>query len=273
VHILSLTTDLKFIFCFHLFPHCFKNKNVKLAKLPDGSAEIFHTLQGEGINTGKAAIFIRSSLCNLHCIWCDTAYTWNWEKTPWQHEDDRKFKKEEQILELSIEEISKQIQQYLPCTHLVLTGGEPLLQQDDWNSLLSFLNESRPYTAEVETNGTLIPNEPLDQWITQYNVSPKLHNSNNEEKNRIKPEALEWFSKSKKAWFKFVVSQESDYQEIQNLIGKHSLPKERIILMPEGRTPEILTERRLWLAEKCRLENLRFGDRLHVHLWGPKRGV
>ena len=79
---------------------------MKLARLPDGSPEIFHTLQGEGLSAGKPAVFIRASLCNLHCVWCDTDYTWNWENTPWKHERDsdpdyRKYKKAFHITELT----------------------------------------------------------------------------------------------------------------------------------------------------------------------------
>ena len=85
---------------------------MKLARLPDGSPEIFHTLQGEGASLGKPSVFIRSSLCNLHCQWCDTDYTWNWEGTPWTHERDgeegyQKYRKEEQITELSPEDIAR----------------------------------------------------------------------------------------------------------------------------------------------------------------------
>ena len=78
---------------------------MKLARLPDGRPEIFHTLQGEGRNTGLASVFIRSSLCNLHCRWCYTDYTWNLEGTNFAHDRDsdpsyKKYRREDQIIDL-----------------------------------------------------------------------------------------------------------------------------------------------------------------------------
>jgi 7-carboxy-7-deazaguanine synthase len=250
---------------------------MKLARLPDGSPEIFHTLQGEGASLGKPSVFIRSSLCNLHCQWCDTDYTWNWEGTPWTHERDgeegyQKYRKEEQITELSPEDIARAVSAF-PCRHLVLTGGEPLLQQDDFAAVLAFLQDSDPtWTAEVETNGTLIPSPALDARISNYNVSPKLANSGNKESLRRVPEALAWFAASPKTWFKFVVAEEGDLTEILALQALLSLPADRLFLMPEGRSEGALAQRRLWLADLCRDHGFRYTDRLHLSLWGPGRG-
>lgn len=250
---------------------------LKLAKL-NGNAEIFHTLQGEGVSSGMPAVFIRSSLCNLHCIWCDTDYTWNWKNTPWKHENDvlesyEKYNKSDYIIEPPLEDITQEILQY-DCPNLIITGGEPLLQQEGWITLLTTLRNHNPqFRFEVETNGTQTPCDELAELIEQFNVSPKLSNSANKESLRISPASLTYFSQHPKAWFKFVVAQESDLGEIQQLISKFSLPKEKIILMPEGRTQSALNERRLWLAELCRDHGYRFADRLHIRLWGSKRGV
>jgi organic radical activating enzyme len=249
---------------------------VKLARLPDGSPEIFHTLQGEGASMGTPAIFIRSSRCNLHCVWCDTDYTWNWEGTTWPHQRDaepgyRKYQRKEQTLVIEPEEIA-QIVRALPCKRLVLTGGEPLLQQHGWIALLDLLNspENR-YAVEVETNGTLLPLPALDRHVTQYNVSPKLGNSGNDLSLRIQPAVLRWFGASPKTWLKFVIAQREDLAEVLGLINELELPQNQIILMPEGRSPEVLNQTRLWLADTCRDLNFRFSDRLHLHLWGPAR--
>jgi len=250
---------------------------MKLARLPDGSPEIFHTLQGEGASMGKPSVFIRSSLCNLHCQWCDTDYTWNWEGTPWRHDRDaeegyQKYRKEDQITELSPEDIARAASAF-PCRHLVLTGGEPLLQQDDFAAVLSILQDSDPtWTAEVETNGTLIPSPTLDARVNNYNVSPKLANSGNKESLRRVPKALAWFATSPKAWFKFVVAEESDLAEILALQSLLNLPADRLFLMPEGRSEAALAQRRLWLADLCRDHGFRYTDRLHLSLWGPGRG-
>ncbi|WP_377177383.1 7-carboxy-7-deazaguanine synthase QueE [Rubritalea tangerina] len=250
---------------------------LKLAVL-NGKPEIFHTLQGEGVSMGVASVFVRSSLCNLHCSWCDTDYTWNWEGTPWIHENDadpsyKKFSKAEYLQECSIELVAEEIQKF-PCLNVILTGGEPLLQQEAWLALIHHLRRINPdYRFEVETNGTQIPTESFASAIDQFNVSAKLENSGNSAKLRDKPEAMRWFAHSEKAWFKFVIQSPEDLQEMQALEKKYNLPRHRILLMPEGRTEEALQKKRLWLADLCRDHNYRFSDRLHIQLWGSKRGV
>lgn len=250
---------------------------MKLARLADGSPEIFHTLQGEGPGTGRPAVFIRASLCNLHCRWCDTDYTWNWEGTPWPHDRDdepgyAKFRKDEQIIDLDAEAVAERVRSF-PCRHLVLTGGEPLLQDEGFAEVLKALNaDGTPCTAEVETNGTRIPHPSLETLVTQFNVSPKLANSGNPEELRLADEPLTWFTASPKAWFKFVISSPADLDEVRILQNRLGLAPDRIFLMPEARSPEELAERTLWLADLCRDEGYRFSQRLHLALWGPKRG-
>ena len=250
---------------------------LKLAVL-NGKPEIFHTLQGEGVSTGVPSIFVRSSLCNLHCSWCDTDYTWNWEGTPWTHENDQvagysKFKKSDYILECEVAEVAKLVQQF-SCKNLIITGGEPLLQQAGWIALIQILLAADPdYRFEVETNGTQLPNPKMAEAIDQFNVSAKLSNSGNDAKLRDNPKAMQWFADSPKAWFKFVIQDPKDLGEMQQLESKYSIPRERILLMPEGRDEETLKHRRLWLAALCRDHGYRFSDRLHIQLWGAKRGV
>ncbi len=245
---------------------------LKLAKLND-RPEIFHTLQGEGVSMGVPSIFIRSSLCNLHCSWCDTDYTWNWEGTPWTHESGQKFSKQDYIVELETKEAAELIASY-PCKNVILTGGEPLLQQEGWAELIQHLRATDPdYRFEVETNATQLPDPFMDKAINQWNISPKLSNSGNDEKLRIKPDALKYFSNKENAWFKFVIQNEADLAEVQLLENTYHLPKSKILLMPEGRTEEALNNKRLWLADICRDHGYRFSDRLHIQLWGSKRGV
>jgi 7-carboxy-7-deazaguanine synthase len=251
--------------------------SIKLARL-DNEPEIFHSIQGEGVSMGVPSVFVRASLCNLHCRWCDTDYTWNWENTPWKHDKDvdpsyQKFSKEQYLIEITTDQVAEKIASF-PCTHVIITGGEPLLQDEAWQSVISeLLKKDASYQFEVETNGTMIPSSGLDQHISQYNVSPKLDNSGNEASLRIKEDALAFFSGTPKAWFKFVISDEGDLSEVEKLIAEHSLPIGRILLMPEGRDMATLEKRRLWLAEMCRDRGFRYSDRLHVQLWGSKRGV
>ncbi|MFT5906122.1 MAG: 7-carboxy-7-deazaguanine synthase [Cryomorphaceae bacterium] len=245
---------------------------LKLAKLED-KPEIFHTLQGEGVSMGVPSVFVRSSLCNLHCSWCDTDYTWNWEGTPWQHETGVKYAKDDYIVSLETSVVADLIASY-NCKNIILTGGEPLLQQPAWEEMIQHLREQDPnYRFEVETNGTQIPSEFMSGAIDQWNVSAKLSNSGNDEKLRIKDDALHDFAGRDNTWFKFVIQSAEDLTEVQLLEKKHSLPKARILLMPEGRTEQALQQKRLWLADICRDQGYRFSDRLHIQLWGSKRGV
>jgi len=243
---------------------------MKLAKL-QGKPEIFHTIQGEGKSIGKPCIFIRTSLCNLHCIWCDTDYTWNWEGSPFATHTNKKYSKDQYIIELSSSELVDEVLKY-DCKHLVITGGEPLMQQIELAEALALLKAGE-YFIEVETNGTLTPKKEFDQYISQYNVSPKLDNSNNSLKIREKPKALAFFSQSEKSNFKFVVEQESDLQEILLLVNKYEIDAQKVYLMPEGKTPEDLNSKQQWLIDVCKKYNFNFTDRLHIHVYGAKRGV
>ncbi len=90
---------------------------------------------------------------------------------------------------------------------------------------------------------------------------------------RRKPEVLAALARVGKAWFKFVVKGEGDIEEVMEVVKMSEIPMERVILMPEGRTVEELDKTAAWLAEKCRDLGVRFSDRLHVRLWGDKRGV
>ncbi len=250
---------------------------MKLARLGDGP-EIFHTLQGEGVSAGLPAVFVRSSRCNLHCHWCDTDHTWNFEGTPWSHEKDAipgyaKHRKQDVTYEISPAAIAERVSGY-PCRRVVLTGGEPLIQQEGWMGLIRALRSIDPaYVFEVETNGTLAPDAEFAAAVDQFNVSPKLANSGMDAGLRLKPEALKAMVSTGKAWFKFVLTAPGDLEEIESIASLVAIPKDRMLLMPEGRTVGELNATSAWLAELCREHGYRFSDRLHVRLWGDKRGV
>lgn len=207
-------------------------------------SEIFYSLQGEGISVGVPSIFIRLSGCHLRCSWCDSKFTWDMKSGT----------------TMTTEEIIKEIKKY-PCKHLVITGGEPLIQQSGLKELLSAL---KGYYVEMETSGSL--KSQIDQYINHYNCSPKLSNSHNKRIN------LEKFPPSK-TYYKFVVDNEKDLQEIKDFIKQHKLPKEHILLMPQGIKRSEINKRSKWLAEICKQENLRFSPRLHINIWGNKRKV
>lgn len=213
-------------------------------------SEIFYSIQGEGTNTGAPAIFLRLSGCHLRCSWCDSKFTW-----------DRKSGKQ-----MTIEQVIKEIKKF-PSTHLVITGGEPLLQQSELTNLLKELKKAK-YFVEVETSATL--ETFLNKFIDQYNCSPKLSNSNNKNAD-LKKEVINSFPKDK-TYYKFVIDKESDIKEVESLIKKFDLPKDKIILMPQGITKKAVKEKTKWLIEICKKHNYRLSQRLHIEIWGNKKG-
>jgi 7-carboxy-7-deazaguanine synthase len=250
---------------------------LKLARL-HAQPEIFYSIQGEGKSTGIPSVFVRTSLCNLHCIWCDTDYTWNWVGTRFPHVNDanpgyKKFSKKDWIAECSVAEVAKSVAAF-PCKNIILTGGEPMLQQPGLVALMELLRTaSSDYRFEVETNGTLSPSPEFDAAIDQYNVSPKLENSANPRKLREKPTALRFFARSPKANFKFVIAEKIDLEEVLTMVETYGIAPEKAWLMPEGTSAKMLAQRRLWLVEICKAYGFRYSDRLHVQIWGAKKGV
>ncbi len=233
---------------------------LKLSRQPGGQPEIFHSLQGEGATIGVATVFLRLSLCNLSCSWCDTKYTWDWENYD--------YKKE--VIALDTEQVREKILSY-ECPHLVVTGGEPLLQQTELAPLISELKQQGFY-CEVETNGTIAPIPEMERDIDQWNVSPKRSTSGNRLERRLVPGTLETFSRISNAYFKFVVVEPQDIDEVCGLAEKYHIPPQRIILLPEGRDLEVLRNRHQWVSEACIQHGFRFSTRLHILLWGDERG-
>ena len=250
---------------------------MKLARLGEGP-EIFHTLQGEGPSAGLPAVFIRASRCNLHCVWCDTDHTWNFEGTPWPHEKDAtpgyaKHRKSEATIELTPAAAADLILSY-HCPRVVITGGEPLLQENDFLEMITHIRAHQSDCVfEVETNGTRTPSPAFAEAVDQFNVSPKLSNSGVKTSLRLVPDTLRFFASSPKSWFKFVISCMADLDEVLALQNEFSIPASRILLMPEGRTAAELDTTAADIAELCRTHGFRFCDRLHIRLWGDKRGV
>jgi len=235
--------------------------SLKVSRQPNGEPEIFHSLQGEGAAIGTPSVFLRLALCNLVCTYCDTAYTWDWRRYDYKRE----------VIELSLEQVEESILRH-GCPHLVITGGEPLLQQKGLAPLVRPLKE-RGFSFEVETNGTITPSPQLERDIDQWNVSPKLATSSNALHRREVPQALASFSRLPSAYFKFVIVESADLKEVRTLVEKYDLPRERVILMPEGQTLGALQERSRWLSQVCIEEGFRFTPRLHILLWGDKRGT
>jgi 7-carboxy-7-deazaguanine synthase len=214
------------------------------------------TFQGEGPRCGQQALFVRLSRCNLCCIYCDTPYTWNWE-----HYDPRA-----EARRMPVSVIAEWILSH-PRPLVVITGGEPLLQQASLLPLIDVLH-ANGRGVEIETNGTVIPAEALSD--VTFNVSPKLTNAGMPLEQRIIPEALEAFVASGRAVFKFVAVDMSDLDEIASLEERHGLAP--IWVMPEGTDTTSVLERARLLADEVLTRGWHLTTRLHVLLWEAARG-
>lgn len=224
-------------------------------------SEIFYSIQGEGILAGVPSIFVRTSGCNLRCTWCDTPYT------SWYPEGD----------DFSVDQIAEKVSSF-PASHAVVTGGEPMLAP-------GIVDLTRRLRADglhitIETAGTVYAAVACDLM----SISPKLSNSTPHEREggkwaaqhdrlRYQPAVLKRLIAEWPYQLKFVVSRESDLEEIATIRLELGVSPDRIVLMPEGTQREILHARAVWLAEVCKAENYRLSPRLHIDLWGDRRGV
>jgi 7-carboxy-7-deazaguanine synthase len=180
---------------------------------------------------------------------------------------------------MSIEEILKKISKW-NCNHIVLTGGEPMIAPD-LPELATALKKQKKHIT-IETAGTIPPNGiPCDL----ASISPKLSNSTppperdpawakKHEATRLQPEVISEWIRKYPFQLKFVVSSENDLAEIKSLLLK--LPKisaDLVLLMPEGVDTQTLASRSPWLVDICKREGFRFCPRLHIDLFGHKRGT
>jgi 7-carboxy-7-deazaguanine synthase len=223
-------------------------------------SEVFDSLQGEGVNSGKPCRFVRLALCNLHCGYCDTKYTW----------DFKQFDYAREVRELPLSELVAELRG-APAGHVVITGGEPLLQQ---RALAEALERVQPELfVEIETNGTRVPLPSLRERVDQWNVSPKLASAGDPESLRIRPEALLALRDTGRAYLKLVVRTPEDRDEAEALRARFGFDKQRTLLMPEATTPEELAARSPEVAAWSQQLSVRFSSRLHVALWGGRRGT
>ena len=227
-------------------------------------SEIFYSLQGEGELTGVPSVFVRTSGCNLRCNWCDTPYA------SWQPEGKQ----------MTVGEIVAAVSPH-PARHVVLTGGEPMMAPDI--QVLAAALKKLDYHLTIETAATIVP---AGITCDLASLSPKLKNSSPDERLddtwRRKHENLRWQPEVVRAWLdrgsyqlKFVVAQATDLIEIETLLAslEREIPRAKVLLMPEGTTVEVLRARAVWLAELCKARGYRYAPRLHVELYGNKRGT
>lgn len=219
---------------------------------------VFFSVQGEGRSLGMPSVFLRLHFCNLRCGWCDTKYTWNKNSSEfWQESQDWS-------VERSIFEITR-----FPVKRLIVTGGEPLLQQ---RKIANLLQQIPDWDVEIETAGTIAPLPELQERV-QFNVSPKLANSGNLKAIRYKPQVLRTLNTLPLTTFKFVVQDSKDFGEIDEIVQDTELDQSKIIIMPEGSTHEEVRRHGLMVVEEVKSRGWRLMPRLHVELWGAERGI
>jgi 7-carboxy-7-deazaguanine synthase len=224
-------------------------------------SEIFYSLQGEGSLVGVPSVFVRTSGCNLRCVWCDTPYT------SWNPEGES----------MTIDQIINEVRKY-PAQHVVVTGGEPLIADGVVDLTRRLANLGLHIT--IETAGTTNAAVACDLM----SISPKLSNSiphkrdggrwaEQHDRLRYVPTVLRRLIQAHPYQLKYVVMSEDDLKEILHVNAEIHADPNHVILMPEGTDPEILHSRSQWLAEVCKNLGFRFSSRLHVDLWGARRGV
>jgi 7-carboxy-7-deazaguanine synthase len=230
-------------------------------------SEIFYSIQGEGELTGIPSVFIRTSGCNLRCRWCDTPYaSWNPEGT-----------------NMDCGQIIQEVKKYPNAKHVVLTGGEPMIQKEAHHLCRELKHAG--YHITIETAGTVDPDGILCDLAS---ISPKLNNSTPDpeqfgeawvarhENTRANPQVFDQWIKNYNYQIKYVVSSLEDCEVLNamyRLIYQHSIPKSKIMLMPEGITPEEIKGRQEWLIAFCKEFGYRYCNRLHIDLFGNTRAT
>ncbi len=242
-------------------------------------SEIFYSIQGEGELTGVPSVFIRTSGCNLRCRWCDTEYA-SWDPAGENFE---------------IEEIVARVKQFKSARHCVITGGEPMVAKGIHQ--LTAALKGHGYHITIETAGTVLPEGIACDLAS---LSPKLANSTpstgkhdewlpdapdklvvsagqieKHEKLRLQPEIIRAWVEAYPFQLKFVVAEVGDLEQIEELLGSvaSDIDPLKILLMPEGITPDAIRGRDESLIDLCKDRGYRYCNRLHIELFGNTRGT
>lgn len=225
-------------------------------------AEIYKSIQGEGLLTGKPSIFVRASGCNLRCWFCDTPYaSWKPEGT-----------------DLSVDEIIAQVEEW-DCRRVVLTGGEPML----FSELIPLCEKLRQRKRHItiETSGTLY----LPVSCNLMSISPKLaastpskvehpHWAGRHKQTRLNLKVIRQLIQEHVYQLKFVVDQPNEIEEIEQILAElPSVNPERVLLMPQGITLDELDEKASWLQTICEERGYEYCPRKQIEWFGTLRGT
>ena len=237
-------------------------------------AEIFASLQGEGLLAGTPSTFVRTSGCNLRCVWCDTPYT------SWEPEGES----------LSVADVLERVRSLSP-RHAVVTGGEPLL----FPEAVAVCRDLRRagWHVTVETAGTVLPEDAAglaaDPIADLMSISPKLASSTpapetpggwreRHERDRRRDDVLLALMAAAPHQLKFVIDSRGDLAEAVRWLadlglGTGGVDPAVVCLMPQGRGDEELARTAAWLEPECRRLGFRFAPRHHVAWFGHARGT
>lgn len=225
-------------------------------------AEIYKSIQGEGLLTGVPSVFIRASGCNLRCWFCDTPYA------SWQPEGQ----------DYAVDEIIAEVEEW-DVKHVVITGGEPMLFAEMIPLCRELKRRGRHIT--IETAGTLY----LPAACDLMSISPKLsssgpdperhaHWARRHERQRLQREVLMRLMVEYDYQLKFVVDRVDDVAEVDEVLATlPAVSADRVLLMPQGRTMEEMASRSLWLAELCHERGWALCPRRQLEWFGPVRGT
>ena len=221
--------------------------------------EIFYSLQGEGFLAGVPSVFIRLAGCPLRCRWCDTKYAWD-------KEAGRPYGPDQIV----------RVMQKWPCKHVVITGGEPMVNSD-LPQLANELKAAGKHITIETASITYIPDMPCDLM----SISPKLSNSMPDEPklaaihkdSKLDLAVLGALIDNYNYQLKFVVDSEADLPEIEETVEKlENADRQKILLMPQAATRRELLAKSPMVAEFCKHTGYAFSQRLQVLLWNNERG-
>lgn len=231
-------------------------------------SEIFGpTISGEGPTCGQRCGFLRLGGCNLACSWCDTPYTWDATRYDLRTEMRRRT-----WAEIAGELIA------MDTDFVIISGGEPLLQQKyaGWELLLRAM-AGAGIRVEIETNGTIAPDQVSRDYVTRFMVSPKLAHASTyddprmTEAKRIVPGAIGALNATGRAHFKFVCRTADDVDEVRRLTKTFFIRPQQVWIMPEGTTSRELCDHLATVADPAVIAGFNVTTRLHVHTWGNER--
>lgn len=225
-------------------------------------AEIYRSVQGEGLLTGAESVFVRTSGCNLRCWFCDTPYA------SWEPEGS----------DMSVDEIVAQVEEW-NCKHVVLTGGEPMI----YSELIPLSERLRAIGRHVtiETAGTLYLPVPCDL----ISISPKFASSapplnrhprwsRRHNRDRHRPAVVRRLLAEHVYQIKFVVDTPSDLEDVADYLDEFpEIAHGRVLLMPQGTDQEGLDARATWLRPFCETSGFIFCPRKQIEWFGPVRGT